>query len=536
MNETGIENPAKDLERKITYEIVYTLSLFETAPREGRCFSAYQSRIVPRDMEFIDFSKGKSHDKLINEEFVSPEKVLRAKLTDQITGFYSGICISEEDERLLSKYGSRADIFREQFQKDIDGAKNITIQSVLGEIQSAKVRKRDTRSILQSVKEVLAKRQRALEKMLAESRRQMARYMILWEYQDKGYKEYLYIAEGESCASCSHLNEKTFNISDAKAGKNFPSMHPNCDCRVGILNENGTIIAVIDSDSLSESVPDELNQQSEENPFVKALKGFGDLGVSIKEALWDQSNVRYAKMLKEWEKPSAQALVATLDYLTFSIPDNFWKAHLERISRLADSRWTLHDKKGNLELTLNPIYHFLNAASAGGMDTLSGALYPKEEYSAQHWADAIGSALIVTAGLKLLLEKNAATVNSVKKVGNIADDTAEGAGKGNPNTTKPYANSRPAYGKTQVDDVWNNYKDPTTGKAPDPAGGSISWDKTKPRQGQWDMGHIPGQKYSDMHGRYIRGEISQKEFMEWYRNPANYRPELPSTNRSHKYE
>ena len=116
---------------------------------------------------------------------------------------------------------------------------------------------------------------------------------------------------------------------------------------------------------------------------------------------------------------------------------------------------------------------------------------------------------------------------------NGGEGTSEGAGE---SATKPYAKSRPSYGKTQVDDVWNNYKDPTTGKAPDPAGGSISWDKTKPRQGQWDMGHIPGEKYSDMHGRYIRGEISQKEFLEWYRNPANYRPELPSTNRSHKYE
>ena len=101
---------------------------------------------------------------------------------------------------------------------------------------------------------------------------------------------------------------------------------------------------------------------------------------------------------------------------------------------------------------------------------------------------------------------------------------------------KPYSTSRPKYGNTQVGDVWNNYKDPMTGKAPNPAGGSISWDKTKPRQGQWDMGHIPGEKYSDMRCRYIRGEISQKEFLEWYRNPANYRPELPSTNRSHKYE
>ena len=30
--------------------------------------------------------------------------------------------------------------------------------------------------------------------------------------------------------------------------------------------------------------------------------------------------------------------------------------------------------------------------------------------------------------------------------------------------------------------------------------------------------------------------ISKDEFLEWYRNPKNYRPELPGTNRSHKYE
>ncbi|MED0988749.1 GH-E family nuclease [Bacillus nitratireducens] len=28
----------------------------------------------------------------------------------------------------------------------------------------------------------------------------------------------------------------------------------------------------------------------------------------------------------------------------------------------------------------------------------------------------------------------------------------------------------------------------------------------------------------------------KKEFLKWYRKPENYRPELPSTNRSHKYE
>ena len=103
-------------------------------------------------------------------------------------------------------------------------------------------------------------------------------------------------------------------------------------------------------------------------------------------------------------------------------------------------------------------------------------------------------------------------------------------------TKKPYATSRPSYGKGQVEQVWENAKDPITGKVYDPSGVEITWDPTKPRNGQWDMGHIPGEKYSEMHQLYMDDVITKDEFLEWYRNPDNYRPELPSTNRSHKYE
>lgn len=74
------------------------------------------------------------------------------------------------------------------------------------------------------------------------------------------------------------------------------------------------------------------------------------------------------------------------------------------------------------------------------------------------------------------------------------------------------------------------------GKVIDPTGKEITWDKTRKRAGQWDMGHIPGEKYSEKHRQYMSGEISKSEFLEWYRDPFNYRPELPSTNRGHKYE
>ena len=102
--------------------------------------------------------------------------------------------------------------------------------------------------------------------------------------------------------------------------------------------------------------------------------------------------------------------------------------------------------------------------------------------------------------------------------------------------TKPYTNSRPSFRKGVVEEVWENAKGPD-GLVRDPnTGVVINWTPGESRKGVWDMGHIPEAKYSEMHEAYMNGELTTKEFVDWYNDPANYRPELPSNNRSHKYE
>ncbi|MFI3077514.1 GH-E family nuclease, partial [Streptococcus suis] len=122
--------------------------------------------------------------------------------------------------------------------------------------------------------------------------------------------------------------------------------------------------------------------------------------------------------------------------------------------------------------------------------------------------------------------------NVKKGFDNLVQAFAKNGDEGN----KAYKNSRPKYAKGQVDEVFKNAQKSNNGKVIDPSGKEIIWDKTKPRNGQWDMGHIPGEKYSEMHKKYMDGHISKEEFLKWFRNPKNYRPELPSTNRGHKYE
>lgn len=52
----------------------------------------------------------------------------------------------------------------------------------------------------------------------------------LAEYQAKGIRKYKFVSaiDSRTCDVCAELNGQVFNVADAKTGKNFPPMHPNC--------------------------------------------------------------------------------------------------------------------------------------------------------------------------------------------------------------------------------------------------------------------------------------------------------------------
>lgn len=95
--------------------------------------------------------------------------------------------------------------------------------------------------------------------------------------------------------------------------------------------------------------------------------------------------------------------------------------------------------------------------------------------------------------------------------------------------------SRPPYAEGQVDAVWEAAKDPN-GRVFDPDGKELFWDRSRPRNDQWHMGHKPGQEYVKLVDRYVNGEITWDEFIHEYTDPNNYRPEDPSLNVGHGRE
>lgn len=161
------------------------------------------------------------------------------------------------------------------------------------------------------------------------------------------------------------------------------------------------------------------------------------------------------------------------------------------------------------------------------------------EAAKSNWIDAgVDAAAVVIpfvpAGATKIGKVGAAGVKAIDKTTDIPIKVDKGVTEVLTKYSKPYAKSRPSYGKGQVEEVWNSAKQPN-GKVYDRfSGEELHWNPNEPRM--WDMGHKPGKEYKKLHQDYMDGKISKEDFLKEYRNPKNYEPQSRTTNRSHKYE
>lgn len=115
----------------------------------------------------------------------------------------------------------------------------------------------------------------------------------------------------------------------------------------------------------------------------------------------------------------------------------------------------------------------------------------------------------------------------------------EGTGENVPSTpskrelthAEKYKYRRPKnYRKGVRDKAWDKAKG-KDGKVRDPVK-KTEMNKEEP----WDMGHKPGYEFRKHKESAAERGISRKQFLDEHNNPDHYRPELPSSNRSHAGE
>jgi hypothetical protein len=90
--------------------------------------------------------------------------------------------------------------------------------------------------------------------------------------------------------------------------------------------------------------------------------------------------------------------------------------------------------------------------------------------------------------------------------------------------------ARGTFRKGVREEVWENAKGPD-GKVRDPVTG-----KEMNYNEPWDMGHKPGHEHWKHQQSAAERGLTRQGFLNEYNNPSKYRPELPSSNRSHAGE
>ena len=126
-----------------------------------------------------------------------------------------------------------------------------------------------------------------------------------------------------------------------------------------------------------------------------------------------------------------------------------------------------------------------------------------------------------------LIKKNAPELKKAVKNSDVAKDTAKVLKE----KVGDISYDRPSgFRKGVRDKVWENAKN-SDGNVIDPLTGNVM-DKSEP----WDMGHKPGFEFRK-HQKSAEGRrITRKQFLDEHNKLDHYRPELPSSNRSHKGE
>ncbi|WP_399627952.1 T7SS effector LXG polymorphic toxin [Sporosarcina sp. SG10008] len=148
------------------------------------------------------------------------------------------------------------------------------------------------------------------------------------------------------------------------------------------------------------------------------------------------------------------------------------------------------------------------------------------------FVDYIHPRAIIQKGFKKMALAIIPGVKPSKYKGNLSvkkTPAVENKSKGTGKIEKTY--SRPSgYRKGVRDEAWDKAKG-AKGKVIDPGTGKVM-NKEVP----WDMGHKPGYEFRKHQQSAQERGISRKEFLDEHNNPDHYRPELPSSNRSHKGE
>ena len=237
MREKDFTYLAEGMKRGIDNEIAYIYSCFVPAGTRD-VLARMKGNVAVADREFLDDKTRAT----VGNRWTCSYDLLVDRVERQIEAFYAELDLSSETIAKLSQYQERAEVFKSQFRENLEKSEETTKKQLLRELELMVMQGKDVKTLIRHMNTAVDKRIDAVKSFLTSSAGQMERYMLLWDYQDGGYTQYRLITVGDNCEHCTELNGKVFDIHNASY---FTPLHPNCNCRAEILDNDGNSVATL---------------------------------------------------------------------------------------------------------------------------------------------------------------------------------------------------------------------------------------------------------------------------------------------------
>lgn len=190
-------------------------------------------------------------------------------------------------------------------------------------------------------------------------------------------------------------------------------------------------------------------------------------------------------------------------------------------------------------------FTFGGAGAAGGAVALArAASYAKKIIAAFQGIKAVRAVITIARTVEKATDVRR-VLRKYRSAKNIRNRRPPGKlhPKGKPNSygydkngnVLKYANERPKHRKSSVMEVWRKAQDENGEVWVQTKNGDlvkIDWERGQSRKGKWDMGHLPDRPYHQLRDDYLSGKITQRQFLDEWHDPRNYRLEHVGRNRS----
>ena len=150
---------------------------------------------------------------------------------------------NEMQRKHLVNLSNNIDVVQENAVKDIIEE----IFTPLGDDETIAEKERSLESI---VEKIINSTNHSIESI----NRQIGYTMVLYSYENKGYKKYRLKPGEAACEECKEKERHTYSIEKLNDAEFLPLVHPNCRCTVEILDDKNKAVATIDSKAIEEQL------------------------------------------------------------------------------------------------------------------------------------------------------------------------------------------------------------------------------------------------------------------------------------------